>query len=82
MSDVLLNIYEWERGDAKLEVKALYDALADRFGPDTPTNYLAKLLAEVLEIEGVGEPPPSGPTGTTSRTIHLQQFDGGAQSGA
>lgn len=35
------NIRAWMDGTEKLDVFALYDLMAQRFGPDTLTNYLA-----------------------------------------
>jgi hypothetical protein len=65
------NIETWLVGEEKLDVAAMYDELARRYGPDSPTNYCSKLLAAVMDYETVVPLPPvsedwpvgSGPAG-------------------
>ena len=44
---VLDNIVAWQRGDEKLDVRALYDELWRIYGPQSPTNYCALLLLDM-----------------------------------
>lgn len=47
--DVIDNIRAWRAGKEKLDVMALFDELARRYGPGSPTNYLAFLLDELAD---------------------------------
>lgn len=44
---VIDNILGWLNGDEKLDVFAMYDELARRYGAASPTDYCARLLAEL-----------------------------------
>jgi hypothetical protein len=45
------NIAGWLAGKEKLDIFAMYDLLADMYGPDNPSNHLAKLLNDYRDLQ-------------------------------
>jgi hypothetical protein len=48
---VVDNIVGWQAGRERLDVASLFSALEDLYGPDTPTNYCARMLADIACLE-------------------------------
>ena len=70
---VTKNLRAWKRGEAKLDVRAFYDALAVRYGADSPTNYAAALWLEVADLEAELKRVRAGyETDFVTRVYHLR----------
>jgi hypothetical protein len=49
--EVLANIEAWREGTGKLDIRALYEYLDERHGPDGPTSHAARLLSELPRLQ-------------------------------
>jgi hypothetical protein len=81
------NIRAWRAGEAKLDTRAIFDECERRFGPDTPTNYLASLLLAEHDFRAFAEGACQAYYGTAAQrvkaladTARAMLFPGGGES--